>query len=98
LLSPATIVAPFPIEHRFVAECDGHRFDNYVEWLAIAYALTIVSNPAISLPAGFTSENLPVGLQLAGPARGEAQVLNGARILEEILGISADVPIDPRKT
>jgi len=97
LLSPATIVAAYPIEHRFVEECDGHRFDNYVEWLGIAYALTIVSSPAISLPAGFTAENLPVGLQLAGPARGEAQVLNGAGILEEILGISAIVPIDPRK-
>ncbi len=97
LLSPATIVAPFPIEHRFVEECDGHKFDNYVEWLGIAYALTIVSSPAISLPAGFTAENLPVGLQLAGPARGEAQVLKGARVLEEILGISAIVPIDPRK-
>jgi len=97
LLSPATIVAAYPIEHRFVEECDGHRFDNYVEWLGIAYALTIVSSPAISLPAGFTAENLPVGLQLAGPARGEAQVLIGAGILEEILGISAIVPIDPRK-
>ncbi len=97
LLSPATIVAAYPIEQRFVAECDGHKFDNYVEWLGIAYALTIVSSPAMSLPAGFTAENLPIGLQLAGPARGEAQVLSGARVLEEILGISTVVPIDPRK-
>ncbi len=97
LLSPATIVAAYPIEQRYVEECNGHKFDNYVEWLAIAYALTIVSSPAISLPAGFTAENLPIGLQLAGPARGEAQVLKGARVLEEILGISAIVPIDPRK-
>ncbi len=97
LLSPATIVAAYPIEQRFVEECDGHKFDNYVEWLGIAYALTIVSSPAMSLPAGFTAENLPIGLQLAGPARGEAQVLSGARVLEEILGISTIEPIDPRK-
>lgn len=98
LLSPATIVAAYPIENRFVEECDGHKFDNYVEWLAIAYALTNVSSPAISLPAGFTAENLPVGLQLAGPARGEAQVLGGAKILEQILDISGMVPIDPKGT
>ncbi len=96
LLSPATIVAAYPIENRYVAECDGHKFDNYVEWLGIAYALTIVSSPAISLPAGFTAENLPVGLQLAGPARGEAQVLSGAKTLEDILQISTKVPINPR--
>jgi len=96
LLSPATIVAAYPIEQRFVEECDGHKFDNYVEWLAIAYALTIVSSPALSLPAGFTAENLPVGLQVAGPARGEAQVLRGAKMLEDILGISGSVPIEPR--
>ena len=96
LLSPATIVAAYPIEQRYVEECDGYKFDNYVEWLGIAYALTIVSSPAISMPAGFTSENLPVGLQLAGPARGEAQVLSGAKIMEDVLGISKGTPIDPK--
>ena len=34
LLTPATIVAPFPVENRYVAECAGKKFDNYVEWLA----------------------------------------------------------------
>src|SRR6202165_4987108 len=42
LLAPATIVAPFPIENRYVAECAGHRFDNYVEGLAICYAIPLV--------------------------------------------------------
>ncbi len=41
LLTPATIVAPFPVEQRYVAQCAGHKFDNYVEWLAIAYAVTL---------------------------------------------------------
>ena len=34
LLTPATVVAPYPIENRFVAEVNGHKFANYVEWLA----------------------------------------------------------------
>ena len=96
LLSPATIVSPFPVEQRFVEECDGHKFNNYVEWLGIAYALTIVCAPAMSLPAGFTKENLPVGLQLAGPSRGEAAVFAGARVLEPLLSSSYQTPIDPR--
>ena len=49
LLTPATIVAPFPIENRYVAECAGKKFDNYVEWLGIVYAITLVCCPALSL-------------------------------------------------
>jgi aspartyl-tRNA(Asn)/glutamyl-tRNA(Gln) amidotransferase subunit A len=31
--------------------------------------------PAISIPCGFTKTGLPIGLQIAGPARGEQAVL-----------------------
>ncbi len=96
LLTPATIVAPFPIENRYVAECAGKKFDNYVEWLGIVYAITLVCCPALSLPCGFTESGLPVGLQMVAAPRGEAQLLAGAGVLEDILGISTSTPIDPR--
>jgi amidase len=96
LLTPATIVAPFPIENRYVAECAGKKFDNYVEWLGIVYAITLVCCPALSLPCGFTTSGLPVGLQMVAPPRGEAQLLAGARVLEDILGLRGTTPINPR--
>jgi amidase len=96
LLTPATIVAPFRIENRHVAECAGHTFDNYFEWLAIVYAITLVCCPALSLPCGFTASGLPVGLQMVAAPRGEAQLLAGARVLEDILGVRGTTPIDPR--
>ncbi len=96
LLTPATIVAPFPIENRYVAECAGKKFDNYVEWLGIVYAITLACCPALSLPCGFTASGLPVGLQMVAPPRGEAQLLAGARVLEDILGLRGTTPIDPR--
>ena len=37
-----------------------------------------------------------VGLQLVAPPRGEAQLLAGARVLEDILGMRGTTPIDPR--
>ena len=95
LLCPATIVPPFPIGHRYVEECDGHRFANYVEWLAIVYAITLAGACALSLPCGFTRDHLPVGLQIIGPAHGEAKLLAGAKLLEGILGLDLQ-PIDPR--
>jgi amidase len=96
LLTPATIVAPFPVGQRYVEECAGHRFTNYVEWLAIAYAITLLACPAISIPAGFTSEGLPVGLQMVAPPRADGRLLAGARALEDILGHKGTVPMDPR--
>jgi amidase len=97
LLTPATVVAPYPIENRYVAEVNGHKFANYVEWLAIAYAITVSCGTALSLPCGFTKENLPVGLQIAGPPRGEARILAAAKALEDVLGLRGTTPIDPRK-
>jgi amidase len=96
LLTPATIVAPFPIENRYVAECNGRKFANYVEWLAIVYAITLVCCPALSLPCGFTASGLPVGLQMVAPPRGETRLLAGAKVLEDILGLRGSTPIDPR--
>jgi amidase len=98
LLAPATIVAPFPVENRYVAECAGKKFDNYVEWLGIVYAITLACVPALSLPCGFTASGLPVGLQMVGPPRGDARLLTGAKVLEDILGIRGTTPLDPRGT
>ena len=97
LLTPATIVPPFPLEQRYVTACAGTAFSNYLDWLAIAYAITMVCCPALSLPCGFTAEGLPVGLQIAGPPRSEARVLAAARALEDILGLRGRTPIDPRR-
>jgi amidase len=96
LLAPATIVAPFPIENRYVAECAGKKFDNYVEWLGIVYAITLTCCTALSLPCGFTASGLPVGLQMIAAPRGEARLLAGAKVLEDILGLRGTTPIDPR--
>jgi amidase len=97
LLCPATIVPPFPIEHRYVAECAGHTFDNYVQWLGIVYAITLACCPALSLPCGFTATGLPIGLQVVAPPRADARLLGGAKLIEEVLGLGAITPIDPRR-
>ena len=79
-----------------MAECDGVKFGTYVDWLTIVSAITLTCSPAISIPCGFTRENLPVGLQIVAPGRGEARLLAGARFVEQVLGLGAITPIDPR--
>jgi amidase len=95
LVTPAAIVAPFDVDIRALDEVEGVKLDNYYEWYSIAYAITLTSLPAISLPCGFTKSGLPVALQLVGPPRGEARLLGAARLMEQVFGIAGRMPIDP---
>lgn len=96
LLTPATIVAPFPAETRAINEVNGHRFSNYYEWYRIAFAISLTSLPALSLPCGFTSEGLPIGMQIVGRHRGEAALLSMASAFESVFNVASQVPINPR--
>ena len=96
LMTPATIVPPYASTERYVAECNGVAFDNYIDWLAIAFAITLTTAPALSLPCGFTSDGLPVGLQIVARPRGEAKLLSAAAQLEAVLDLGTVRPIDPR--
>lgn len=96
LLCPTTIVPPFPIGQRYVKSCNGVSFDTYVDWLAIAYAITLVCAPALSLPCGFTREGMPVGLQVIAAPNADGDVLAGAKLLEDILGLNTGIPVEPK--
>jgi aspartyl-tRNA(Asn)/glutamyl-tRNA(Gln) amidotransferase subunit A len=51
-------------------------------WTPFTYPFNLTQQPAISVPCGFTSEGLPIGLQIVGPRHGEALVLRAARAYE----------------
>ncbi len=95
LLSPMTIVPPFPASLRWVEEANGRRFDNYVEWMGLACAVTLTGLPAMSVPAGLTAGGLPVGLQMVGRPRGEAALLGAAHLLESATGVARRLPLNP---
>ena len=95
LLTPATVVPPYPVEHNHVLRCGDRRFENYYQWLSIAYAFTTALCPALSMPCGFTDEGLPVGLQVAGAAYGETILLSHAARFEKILALTPITPINP---
>jgi amidase len=96
LMTPATIVPPYPVEQRYVTECAGKKFETYIDWLAIAYAISLTTAPALSLPCGYTRSGMPVGLQIVARPRGEAALLSGAAQLERILDLDTVRPVDPR--
>jgi amidase len=96
ILTPATVVSPYPVEQRFVERIGDYKFSNYIEWCSIAYAFTVIGAPALSIPCGFTQSGLPVGLQIVAAPRQEARLLSAALAFEELAGICTQLPIDPR--
>lgn len=83
LVLPAAAVPPFPIEQRYVSEIAGVKMANYIQWMALCYAITVTGHPAISVPAGFTAEGLPVGLQMVGRHQADFSVLQLAHAFEQ---------------
>tara|TARA_A100001037_G_scaffold279449_1_gene281295 strand:- start:3039 stop:4463 length:1425 start_codon:yes stop_codon:yes gene_type:complete len=95
LACPAVVVPPFDVEQRYVTEAGGKEFNTYVSWLVMSFALTLTACPSISVPCGFTSEGLPVGLQLMAPRGDEALLLSVASFFEQASGSISSKPIDP---
>ena len=82
LVTPTTSVAAFPIGRTFPAEIDGRPLTNQLEWFPFTYPFAITGQPAISVPAGFTADGLPVGLQIVGRRFADATVLRVAAAFE----------------
>lgn len=56
----------------------GSSSEDWTSWTPYTYPFNLTQQPAISIPCGFTTEGLPVGLQLVGPRHGDARVLSAA--------------------
>jgi amidase len=95
LLCPVVACPPFDVNERYPREVEGVRFEGYMEWLILTYAITVTAHPSMSLPCGFTRNGLPVGLQVVGKPRGEAALLSHAAYIEALLGVAGKTPIDP---
>jgi amidase len=83
---PTTQVPPFDVNQPYVTEIEGVPMQNYIDWMKSCYRISIVENPAISVPCGLTPEGLPVGLQIVGRHRKEWSVLQMAHAFEQARG------------
>ena len=83
LALPVSQVPPFDAEQEYPTEINGVVQRSYLDWMRSAYLISVTGCPAISVPAGFTPEGWPVGLQLVGPARSERRLLEVARAFEQ---------------
>jgi Asp-tRNA(Asn)/Glu-tRNA(Gln) amidotransferase A subunit family amidase len=85
ILTPAITISPRSWRELYPARIDGRPTRTYFHWLAMAYAVTVVGHPALSLPVGLDRNGMPFGLQIVGPRGGDALVLRVAAALEALL-------------
>jgi amidase len=79
---PTVQVPPFDVNQPYPTEIDGVKMDTYIDWMQSCYFISIVGNPAISVPCGFTPEGLPVGLQIVARHQDDFGVLQIAHAFE----------------
>jgi amidase len=76
-------VLPFPIDQEYVDEINGEKLATFLDWMKSCYYITITGHPAISVPAGFTADGLPVGIQIVGRRNADFAVLQLAHAFEQ---------------
>ena len=86
LILPVNQVPPFDVKQRYITEINGVKMDTYIDWMKTCYYVTVTGLPAISVPCGFTSEGLPVGVQIVGRHQDELGVLQLAYAFEQATG------------
>ena len=81
LLTPTLAVPPFPVHVQGPEKIDGHIVHPF-RWLAFTFPLNFTGQPAASVPAGFTRDGLPIGLQIVGRHLDDPTVLRASAAFE----------------
>lgn len=90
LITPAVPIPPFEAGRDVPA--DWTKPGGWPSWTPFSYPFNITQQPAVSVPCGFTSSRLPIGLQIVGPRGADATVLQAARAYEASHPVGARWP------
>jgi len=83
IISPTVSITPFPWSQWHLEAINGKPLDTYYRWLGLTYLVSLMTNPALSLPCGVDHAGMPFGVQVIGPARGDGRLLDISQALED---------------
>jgi len=83
LVMPVSQVPPFSADQEYPAAINGQLQSTYLDWMRSAYFITVTGCPAISVPAGFTKQGWPIGVQIVAAPNQERRLLEIAHAFEQ---------------
>ena len=82
LITPTMAVPAFPIEQR-PTEIGGKQVEPFWGFLPFTYPINMTGQTASSVPCGYSSGGMPIGLHIVGPHGAEAKVLQASAAFEQ---------------
>ncbi len=89
---PVTQVPPFDVTELYVKEIAGIAMESYIDWMKSCYYISTIGHPAMSVPAGFTGDGLPVGIQIVARHQDDWGLLQMAHAFERAAAVSPRWP------
>ena len=83
LVLPSAQVFPFDASWDWPKSIAGRAMDTYHRWMEVVIGPTLAGLPALSVPAGFSDDGLPMGMQIIGPAHADLAVLKIGHAYEQ---------------
>lgn len=83
MILPVNQAPPFDAKTEYLTEIEGVKLERYTDWMRSAYYMSVLGLPCISVPAGFTPDGLPVGIQIVGRHHDDFGVLQLAYAFEQ---------------
>ena len=93
LLTPTLAVPPFAHGLQGPPVIDGREVDGFY-WLSFTFPFNFTGQPAATVPAGFTEDGLPVGMQIVGRRMDDALVLRASTAFESRSPVARPVASD----
>jgi aspartyl-tRNA(Asn)/glutamyl-tRNA(Gln) amidotransferase subunit A len=81
LLTPTLNVPPFEVGIQGPEAIDGREVEPFY-WLSFTFPINMTGQPAATVPAGFTRDGLPVGMQIVGRHLDDPLVLRASAAFE----------------
>ncbi len=89
LVTPTVAVPPFDTGRLMGKDQVGNDLQ---DWTPFTYPFNMTRNPAASVPCGFTSDGLPIGLQIIGPMYQDLAVLQASFAFERAYPLCTEYP------
>jgi len=86
MVVPTTPLPARPIGEDETVDLNGEQVSTFTTYIRNTDPPSNAGLPCLSVPAGLTASNLPVGVEFVGPAGGDASVLHISSLFEAITG------------